>query len=267
MGINLKFLPPSDKRIANPKLQAVSVQVYRYLKHNHFDIVHFADFEGLGFYSTMAKRIGLDFADTLFVVGLHGPTRWVLSANEGRIPTHESELEVDWMERVSAESADVLWSPSNSLASWLSVQGWNFPRGVHLLPLPPGPEVRAVHESVEIKAREMVYFGRLEKRKGLLLFCDSVDLLANMHHSIPKGITITFLGTRGFIDGSDSVEYIHSRAESWPFKLNVITNATREMALQYLTTPHSARVPVCAFKNVYLLFLAPNTTTGDTVSD
>lgn len=245
-NIQLKSLPHSEKRIANPKLQVISAQVYQYLKQNKYDIVHFADFEGLGFYSIMAKRVGLDFADTLFVAGLHGPTRWVLDANEGRIPSHESELEVDWMERVSVENSDVVWTPSNFLASWLSVQGWNLTSEVHLLPLPPGPEVRGVKESVHIKAKELVFFGRLEKRKGLLLFCDAVDLLNKMHN-VPKHTTITFLGTSGFVDGLDSVEYIRSRSSKWSFNTKFITNATREAAIQYLMERKAGRIPVCFF--------------------
>lgn len=242
-GIELKALPPSEKRVTNPKLQVTSAQVYKYLKLNHFDIVHFPDFEGLGFYTTLAKRVGLAFQDTILVAGLHGPTRWVLDANEGRIPSHESELEVDWMERMSVENADVVWTPSNVLASWLSQQGWNFTRGVHLLPLPPGPEVRGIHESVHVKAKELVFFGRLEKRKGLMLFCDSIDLLASMD-SIKESLTITFLGTNGFVDGHDSMEYIQGRSEAWPFKTKVISNMTREAALEYLMQRKAGRIPV-----------------------
>jgi hypothetical protein len=245
-GIELKTLPPSDKRITNPKLQVISARVYHYLKLHPFDIVHFPDFEGLGFYSTLAKRVGLGFQDTLLVAGLHGPTRWVLDANEKRMPSHESELEVDYMERMSVENADVVWTPSNVLASWLSEQGWNLSRGVHLLPLPPGPEVRGVHESVHVKAKELVFFGRLEKRKGLMLFCDSVDLLTSMD-SVKNGLTITFLGTNGFVDGGDSSEYIRGRSGRWPFKTNIISNATRESALEYLMDHRAARIPVCDF--------------------
>jgi hypothetical protein len=148
------------------------------------------------------------------------------------------------MERTSVENADVVWTPSNVLASWLSEQGWNLSRGVHLLPLPPGPEVRGVHESVHVKAKELVFFGRLEKRKGLMLFCDSVDLLASMD-SVKSELAITFLGTTGFVNGEDSVAYIKGRSAKWPFKTTIISNATRVSALEYLMERRAGRIPVC----------------------
>jgi len=244
-GITLKYLPPATTRVANPKLQAVSLQVYRFLKDNTFDVVHFADFEGLGYYSTLAKRNGLAFDNTAFVAGLHGPTRWVLEANTGRSPAHESELEVDWMERLSVEYADYVWTPSSYLASWLSQQGWNFSSEVQLLPLPPGPELVQVAEPIaRTQPKEIVFFGRLEKRKGLLLFCDALDILSKMSSLLPQNLTVTFLGTTGFVDGQNSTDYVRSRTSAWPFNVQIKSDVSRAQSIQYLSDPKSGRLPV-----------------------
>eukprot|EP01110_Echinostelium_bisporum_P006623 TRINITY_DN2633_c0_g1_i2.p1 TRINITY_DN2633_c0_g1~~TRINITY_DN2633_c0_g1_i2.p1 ORF type:complete len:1926 (+),score=1092.00 TRINITY_DN2633_c0_g1_i2:39-5780(+) len=243
-NINLKFLPPSLTRITNPKLQTVSYLVFNYLKSASFDIVHFADFEGLGYYSTLAKRIGHAFESTTLIAGLHGPTSWILQANTGRNPAHESELEVDYMERHSVENADYVWTPSSYLASWLSLQGWNISANIELLPLPPGPGIKQAANTEAIKARELVFFGRLEKRKGLILFCDAIDILAKMSSVLPADFSVSFLGSSGFVDGMDSIQYVKTRSASWPFPAKVITEFTRDAALEYLSEEGANRLPV-----------------------
>jgi hypothetical protein len=50
--------------------------VREFLQENPFDIVHFHDYLGIGYYSLLAKRQGWAFQDTTFVVGLHGPSSW-----------------------------------------------------------------------------------------------------------------------------------------------------------------------------------------------
>jgi glycosyltransferase involved in cell wall biosynthesis len=47
-------------------------------EHQHdFNIIHFPECQGLGFYSLLAKHQGIAFANTTFIVGTHGPTFWV----------------------------------------------------------------------------------------------------------------------------------------------------------------------------------------------
>jgi len=172
-SIQLVALPASDKQIATPKLQSTSLRVYRYLAQSaNFDVVHFGDFEAHGFYSIAAKRTSSQFRETSFVVGLHGPTRWTLDSNTARIPTEETEIDLDWMERFSVENADAVWTPSAYIASWLSMKGWKLSAdNMHLLPLPAGPEFTSTSTATSsVQAKELVFFGRLETRKGLALF-------------------------------------------------------------------------------------------------
>src|SRR5687768_777561 len=79
---------------------------------------------------------------------------------------------------------------------------------------------------------EFVFFGRLETRKGLEIFCDQVDALAL--RSLDKEITITFLGKSAHIGNLEATEYIMERASTWPFEVKILTTMDRRSALEYL---------------------------------
>ena len=129
-----------------------------------------------GLFAALAKRQGLCLASATLCVGTHSPTLWHL---EGMNETADADaLEVDFMERETAARADVLWSPSRYMASWMRREGWRLPRRVLFrhCPLPDAPSAgrRAVGPRPEL-----VFFGRLESRKGLELFCDALDRIVS----------------------------------------------------------------------------------------
>ena len=59
-----------------------SFKVMRWLEQRDgaFDIVHFPDWEGMGYYPALLKHQGLALQTTLLVVGLHGPTLWSMDS-------------------------------------------------------------------------------------------------------------------------------------------------------------------------------------------
>src|SRR5215469_14880897 len=70
-GLTLIPLPmPHHPRIHAAWASSVSYHTYQWLKdhQNQFDIIHFPECQGLGFYSLLAKRQGLAFADIAFVI-------------------------------------------------------------------------------------------------------------------------------------------------------------------------------------------------------
>eukprot|EP01113_Clastostelium_recurvatum_P005113 TRINITY_DN1227_c0_g1_i1.p1 TRINITY_DN1227_c0_g1~~TRINITY_DN1227_c0_g1_i1.p1 ORF type:complete len:2051 (+),score=596.77 TRINITY_DN1227_c0_g1_i1:131-6283(+) len=250
-GVTLTPLPPSKVRIDGSYAVRKSFEVYLYLKNKNFDMIHFPDFEGPAFYSLQAKTEGLAFSRTTMVVGLHGPTRWVMGANIGASLSQESELEVDFMERRSVELADMVWTPSVGMVDWLVKQNWTFPARTYLLPLPPGPEVRAALNDntplEETKTKEIVFFGRLETRKGLELFLDAMDLLAG--GAIPdvqlSTLRVTFLGRSALVGKQSASDLIQSRSKNWPFaSVSVLTDKSRSDALRYLREPGQGRLAI-----------------------
>jgi glycosyltransferase involved in cell wall biosynthesis len=201
-----------------------------------FDVVHFHEWLGLPYYSLLAKRQGLAFGDTLLCVGAHGPMRWSRTG-EKRLPSTRDDLIVDYMERRSVELADVVVSPSRYMLEWMATDGWALPErsyvAQNLLDVPGGvPEIR--RDATKASAvQELVFFGRLDRRKGVAFFCDVLDRISE---NAPANLAITFLGSAVMLD-EPSDAYVRRRATRWPFAVTVETNADRDQALAYLRTP------------------------------
>jgi len=226
-----------------------SYQVYDYLKNHQpeFDVVHFPDWEGPGYYSMLAKKDGIEFLSKLFIVGIHGPWRWVKAANNpyssSSTLTSAEDIETDWMERKSVEMADMAWSPSSDIVKWLEAQGWTLPSSTLRMAYLPGREVSqmklAKNNNDELTdVNELVFFGRMETRKGLVLFADALDRLAVTRPEF-AGTKITFLGSVANIGNQTANAYINERfvKGSWPFKVVYISHKDRKGALEYLREP------------------------------
>jgi GT2 family glycosyltransferase/glycosyltransferase involved in cell wall biosynthesis len=232
-GIRLEPLPAFQINLSIPHHQSISYRTYCWLNDRDFDIVHFPELEGAAYYSLLAKRQGLGLSRTLLCVGTHGPTAWYRSANE-EPPNISCDMELDFMERESTVLADVLWSPSQYLLNWMLEQGWKLAKNTYVQPyIMPTLPGHAVHteKANPGTVNRFVFFGRLETRKGITLFCDALDRLAR--EGI-EGIEITFLGRHSMVLGQGSAEYISQRSKIWPWPCKVVDNLNQPEALQYL---------------------------------
>ena len=210
-----------------------SYEGYLWIRDQNFDVVHFSEWKGPGYYSLLAKQQGLAFAQTVLCVHTHGPTLWHKLSNSEYV-TLVDDLEIDFLERSSVRLADVLASPSQYLLRWMIAQGWELPQNCYveqyLRPATarqPLPEADRLHQ-----IRELVFFGRLEFRKGLVLFCDALDQLKSDPDLLQT--QVTFLGKIDKISGRDSAEYVADRAKSWPWKWRVISDRDQAGAMDYL---------------------------------
>jgi glycosyltransferase involved in cell wall biosynthesis len=205
--------------------------VHRFLAERPFDVIHFNDCGGEGSLSLAAKKLGLAFADSLLVVALHSPSRWVLELNQA-LPTSILHAAYHSAERLSVASADVLWSPSAYLLDWAASHGFDLPSKTftqqYAVPLPK----RVSPAGGALPTTEIVFFGRLEERKGLRLFCNAVHLLRD--ELARRGITVTFLGKPERCAGIPSLDYIARRAAAWKFPVRTLTDLGQPEALQYL---------------------------------
>ncbi|MGH7837144.1 MAG: glycosyltransferase family 4 protein, partial [Candidatus Binataceae bacterium] len=195
---------------------------------------HFPECQGLGFYSLTAKRQGLAFGDTTFVVSAHGPTFWVKEGSQDYI-RNLGELEIDYMERVSISAADIVASPSQYLLRWMQENGWELPERTYVAPyvLPQGLLSEAqVPRPRESEIREIVFFGRLEIRKGLKLFCDAVDELCADRTN--RKFEVTFLGKETQLYGRSSIGYISDRSKAWTVPWRIHSNKYQGAAIEYL---------------------------------
>jgi glycosyltransferase involved in cell wall biosynthesis/GT2 family glycosyltransferase len=239
-GIRLVPLPMAhEPRIHAAWASSVSYHTYVWLKEHQreFDIIHFPECQGLGFYSLLAKRQGLAFGDSTFVISAHGPTFWVKEGSQDYI-RNLGELEIDFMERVSVSAADVVVSPSQYLLGWMQQNGWELPEQTYVAPyvlpqglLSEGPGPRP-HKK---KIREIVFFGRLEIRKGLKLFCDALDEIC-ADQPDPK-LEVTFLGKETELYGRSSIGYISDRSKAWTVPWRIVANKYSKAAIEYLGGP------------------------------
>jgi glycosyltransferase involved in cell wall biosynthesis len=231
-GIQLLRLPQEGpSRFIATGVAAISYLTYRWLKQRDFDVIHFPEWMGLGYYSILAKHQGLAFLDSTIVVGLHSPTAWDTTGNL-EFPGSVDVLEREFMELKSVAYADVLFSPTKYMISWAADEGWELPERAYVQPHILLDQFIEEVNPETVKIKELVFFGRLQKRKGLVLFCDALDLIAKNGKVTP--VPVTFLGKQVTLDGRSSKEYIRERARQWPFPIRIISDLDRDGALAYL---------------------------------
>lgn len=245
LNITLVGLHRTGQRYIPRHLQA-SYEVYRYLLRNDFDVVHLHDYEGAGYYSLIAKDQGRpEMLTKTFVIGLHGPNLWAKAVGNLEQIDKIDDLEMDFMERRCVKLSDVVVSPSQYLLKWMGSEGWPINTRSLCQPnlLPYKDEKYAQGERGEKKMeaiRELVFFGRLETRKGIIAFCDAVDHIldnaADLGIVVGKGglEKLIFLGRSALVDGIYGMHYVQKRAQRWDIPWKVISRMNSTEALGFL---------------------------------
>jgi glycosyltransferase involved in cell wall biosynthesis len=238
-GRSIKLVPcPLSKVRVEPEHTAAAWNVWRWLRPRAFDVIYAVEWGGTAAFVALAKAQGLAFRDTSIITGVHSPTFWHLQGNR-ELPRHRKFLAIDHLERVSVGFADILVSPSQHLVEWLRDQNWPLPQSVRVLPNPVPFYARGVQNPVNISVRtdEIVFFGRLEPRKGLVLFAQAI-------RRIPpdrlRGIRITFLGKRADFDAQGFLRKTLPDVLGW----RIIDDHDAEQATSYIARP--GRIAVIA---------------------
>ncbi|KPV77829.1 glycosyltransferase family 2 protein [Rhodotorula graminis WP1] len=184
-----------------------SMRVWRYLRAHdgEWDVVHFPDNTGIGYFSALAKHEGLALVDSRIVVGLHGAdVEWAAMLNK-RYPVDKYAVELGVFERRTAEWADAVVAPSDYMLEYVRQRGWAVPHDSFVIPnvvqvpaLSNGDRSSAVSASGAVgPVTELVFFGRLEERKGTRLLIAALENLYSLD-PVPPALAavrhITFLG-------------------------------------------------------------------------
>jgi O-antigen biosynthesis protein len=195
----------------------LSERVYEYLKQQNFDVIHFQDWQGNGFSSIQAKTVGVAFAKTRLVVGVHSPLLWEREGMRIWSPDPVGDCRRDYMEKYAIEHADAVWAPSQAMLGWLRAHKINpagQPRVIPYLVQLDESEDKPVSYEVRDPSH-LVFFGRQETRKGVEIFAAAVNKLVNsgQRHGIKR---ITFLGKVGSVqNGKNAVQYLTPVAAKW----------------------------------------------------
>jgi glycosyltransferase involved in cell wall biosynthesis len=151
-----------------------------------FDIVYFQDWGNAGFHHLRERRYTLH-RGPVCVTTIFGPSEWELSSNQ-KFPRLPDDLHLAYQERYAAQHCDFVISSSTYMPDHLRGLGWQFPGEVPLLglPMPEPVELQPAPEPAAIE--QIVYFGRIEERKGIRLFVQALKLLAPQLEKKPSVI-------------------------------------------------------------------------------
>lgn len=196
------------------------------------DVCLFHEFMADGLFCLRARRRGEGFADMPMGVVAHGSSLWVDEGN-GCVSGEGKRRSLYAMERECCELADFLVSPSRYLLDWMRERGWVLPRDARCIPnftalpgsVPPQPDGTARHGAVEL-----VFFGRLEERKGVRVFCEALALLPQ---ELLAGRRVTFLGKEAGFRAAD-VRAMLARQVAGGLRLSFHTDFDPHEALAYL---------------------------------
>ena len=208
-----------------------SLRVMEAIGSRSYDVAFFDDTHGNAYFAALAKRTGSPaLAGTQIVVVTHSATQWICELNQMPVTTL-ADIRLLEIERRSIELADHVVSPSAYILRKYQSYGWSLPANTVVRPnILPFSAERAVPPSRLAAVDEIVFFGRLERRKGLWLFCAALDRLK---YDL-RGKKVTFLGKFTIEDGESTGFGLVRRSAAWPFTPTILYNYDREQALAYL---------------------------------
>lgn len=203
------------------------------------DVIHVHDWLGLG--SGLKQTLGPECP--ALIVGLHGPSAWTRSCNhwprtaDGGLAASAESLYAEGLmqalEQDLIQHADLLVAPSSFMAGWVKE---------HLLGARSAGELVVQRNCAlsrnRLKSdagrnasaeRPLIYFGRLEERKGLLLFLDALGGLRT------RPSEVVFLGGDCLIrEGRRGSELAQERLKVLNLPCRFLSNLQRSEALGQL---------------------------------
>lgn len=205
-------------------------RVCAFLIENPFDLVYFQDFRGHGLRAVQYKRAGCGLQATRLLVWCHSSYLWSLSGNR-RLIQHVGDLIREAHERLAAQGADAVATPSDYMNEVVARE-WSIASPEHL-PLWHSPEgAPATRDRVTYRGfRHLVFFGRLERRKGLDLLLGALCASTMLHDRLER---VTFLGRQITIDGMASGTYIERALAGLGLNWDIVDGLNTDEALAWL---------------------------------
>ena len=232
-SIKLYFLEDiGPQNLWNRTATSKSLSIMLFLNQNDFHIVHFNDFDGLAFYSVSAKRSGIYLNKTHINIICHGNSRWGLEVS--RFFPSQQDLEIFDLERLSLIYADSIMSPSEYLLNWMRDNNLEN-KSVNLLQrnIMPTDESDDYGSRAVIRqdVKKIVFFGRHEVRKGLLIFLDSINRILRENSKLE----VYFIGKTQIIDGQNSSDIISRFLVEHKSRINIIGPLSRDDVREFIS--------------------------------
>lgn len=247
IGIRLEWLDPTiEAQLVGPVADlsfTAPMRVWLHLRDRQFDIIQFNDCLGDGYLCLAMARMGLAFRNTHLLVGLHSPSQWIFEINRTS-PGWLATSAYNYAERLSVACADLLWSPSHYLLDWAVSADFEIADAhyVQQYALPAGAEktVPKADAPAPGRIREIVFFGRLEERKGLRLFCAALGQIGSVLQQ--NGVKVTFLGKIAHIAGQPADSFIKDQSRAWGFDWQIKADLGQREAIGHLKSGQTLAV-------------------------
>lgn len=244
-GVTLHYLQFPDPPCwgAAVEWQERFAGAYRWLRNQDpFDVVHTSEWRGGMVYALMAKRLGLAFKESLFLVKTSSPHIWNRHYQMQPIERRELVLAA-YAEQKCVELADMVIGGSAHLITFMGEIGYKVPQ-TNVFVQPNIVDFSKVIVTDErpprapgdlVQTRELIFFGRLEGRKGVELMCKALDILRERSIAPER---VTFMGKWGAplaTQGRMTVEdYIKEKSRNWNFPVEFITDKNQPAALSHM---------------------------------
>ena len=193
--IDVRRIPAHDVAVAPPVFARMrSVELA--LRASAPDVVIAHEYGAPAYIALRLRQLGLAFEDTLFVTYCHGTGPWVKEVTGN--PRISTEMLANArLEQAGVELSDIAVSPSAYLLEWMRDRGWQLPQS-RVIPLVTrataigeAPSRRGGEDNGTGRVERLVYFGRLEERKGIAPFVGALNALPP---ELLSGIELDFLG-------------------------------------------------------------------------
>ncbi|MBX7144042.1 MAG: glycosyltransferase [Oligoflexia bacterium] len=232
-----------------------SLRVKEFLAARRFTQVHFQDWQANGFATVQAKHTGVAFYDTLLTVTLHSSSQWVREGMKAW-PHHPlQDAMLDYCERYVAQYADVVISPSEYMLNWAQSKGWKLADERKVMPycFISSTDPKSAQSNAAIDYSHLIFFGRLETRKGLEMFTTGLEraLSSSTAHGIKH---VTFLGkignTQYGYDAGVHLENLRANLKKHAVEIDIVTDFSSIQANEFLVKARGV-VFICSLQDNY----------------
>jgi glycosyltransferase involved in cell wall biosynthesis/GT2 family glycosyltransferase len=211
-------------------------------------VVHFPEYQGMGFYTIEAKVTIPIFNNLTIVVQTHGPTEWTLELNSTPISSSQLNLQVH-MEKECIRGADYIVSPSEYMLNWLRTRNYLFNEDrVRVLKNLPGKDLENYQKlnrrrsATRTEMREIIYFGRHEERKGFRKFLEAISSIEDLISA--SDCSVTFVGPLGTLEGVPSILLVCEESKKWNFEVHLVSHLDRSKALEFLGSKKNSLIVI-----------------------
>ena len=116
--------------------------------------------------------------------------------------------------------------------AWYAQRGWTLPRTTAVIP----NAVQGDAAAAQVRAKpvwRLVFYGRLEERKGIKIFVEAVKQLP-LDVTSRQDFQVVFMGAEAVIDGARSTDWLRQATADFKFSVMVKANTPHDQAMEFI---------------------------------